>query len=475
MANIDLQAGLVEPDNRGMRAAGLPEVIVETCHALKRAGGRPYLVGGCVRDLLLGGHPKDWDIELYGLDLAAAEAALAPLGRTQRVGKAFGVVKLGRGGHDIDIALPRTETKTAPGHRGFAVHSDPNLTPELASARRDFTINALMMDPDSGDILDFHGGRADLAARCLRHVSPAFAEDPLRVLRGMQFAARFDLSMDEQTAQLCASLLGEAGTLAAARIWGEWRKWLHAPFPSRGLAVLEASGWLALYPELAALKGCVQNPRWHPEGDVWTHTGHVVDMAAKVAARHRWHGRRREQLLLGALCHDLGKPARTVRDADGTIRSAGHSAAGVPLTAALLARIHAPGHLVTHVLPLVAEHLCHMHGKPTERAVRRLAVRLEPADIVLWEALVEADASGRPPKPASRPALAWLDMAETLDASRERPAPLVDGHMLMAHGMKPGKAMGAFLARAYEAQIDGAFDSEAGAEAWLRAHMEAES
>jgi tRNA nucleotidyltransferase (CCA-adding enzyme) len=452
-----------------MQMAQLPEVIRKTCHALSLAGGHAYLVGGCVRDLLLGDHPKDWDIELYGLDLAAAEAALQPLGQPQMVGKAFGVIKLKLGGHELDIALPRTEIKTGPGHQGFAVSSDPGLSPEIASARRDFTINAIMLEPESGDILDFHDGQKDLAARRLRHMSPAFAEDPLRVLRGMQFAARFDLTMERETAWLCESLLPEAHTLPAARIWGEWRKWLHASFPSRGLEVLEASSWLTLYPELAALKGCVQDSRWHPEGDVWTHTGHVVDMAAKVAARHRWHGRQRERLLLAALCHDLGKPERTAENPDGSIRSAGHPGAGVPLAETLLGRIHAPNHLVSHVLPLVAEHLNHMHGQPTYRAVRRLAVRLEPADIVLWEALVEADASGRPPLPPSRPAKPWLDMAEALNTSRQKPAPMVSGHTLMAHGIKPGKAMGALLRQAYEAQLDGAFDSEAGAEAWVRA------
>lgn len=453
-----------------MDAHALPEVIRETCHTLSLAGGRPYLVGGCVRDLLLGGHPKDWDIELYGLDLDAAEVALAPFGRAQRVGKAFGVIKLKRERHELDIALPRTEAKTGPGHRGFQVTSDPLLNPRIASARRDFTINAIMLDPERGDILDFHDGQADLAAGRLRHVSPAFAEDPLRVLRGMQFAARFDLTMDHETAELCQTLLPEAGTLAAARIWGEWRKWLHAPFPSRGLAVLDASGWLAMYPELVALKGCPQHPRWHPEGDVWTHTGHVVDQAARVAVAHRWHGRRREQLLLAALCHDLGKPDCTVTSTEAGVRSSGHPAAGVSLTASFLARIHAPAHLVAYVLPLVAEHLSHMHGQPTPRAVRRLAVRLEPADIVLWEALVEADASGRPPMPVSRPALAWLSMAEDLHASRERPKPLVTGHMLIDLGLEPGKAMGELLRQAYEAQLDGAIDGEAQARDWARAH-----
>jgi tRNA nucleotidyltransferase (CCA-adding enzyme) len=467
---IDLHAWLVEPDNGGMEAPALPQLIRETCRALSLAGGRPYLVGGCVRDLLLGGHPKDWDIELYALDLDAAEAALRRLGRVQRVGKAFGVLKLKRAPLELDIALPRTEAKTGPGHRGFRVASDPTLDPRIASARRDFTINAIMLDPENGAILDFHGGQADLAARRLKHISPAFAEDPLRVLRGMQFAARFDLRMDPQTATLCRALLPEAGSLATARIWGEWRKWLHADFPARGLEVLDASGWLALYPELAALKDCPQHPRWHPEGDVWIHTRHVVDQAARVAREHRWQGRRREQLLLAALCHDLGKPDCTITSAEGGIRSSGHPAAGVPLAASLLARMHAPAHLVTHVLPLVAEHLSHMHGKPSPRAVHRLAVRLEPADIVLWEALVEADASGRPPLPACRPALAWLSMAEDLDASRARPKPLVTGHMLIELGLQPGKAMGELLHRAYEAQLDGAIENEAQALEWVRDH-----
>lgn len=467
---IDLQVRLVEPDNKPMQMPKLPVDVLETCHALTQAGGRPFLVGGCVRDLLLGKHPKDWDIELYDLQLHAAEVVLNPLGRSQFVGKTFGVIKLKRGEYEIDISLPRTETKTGPGHLGFRVTNDTNLTPQEASARRDFTINAIMMEPESGDVLDFHGGQQDLAAKRLRHVSPAFAEDPLRVLRGMQFAARFDLTMDTDTAGLCQTLLNEASTLPAARIWGEWRKWLHAAFPSRGLAVLDASGWLALYPELAALKNCPQHPRWHPEGDVWIHTGHVVDMAARVAERRGWKGRHQEQLLLAALCHDLGKPACTVRDSEGAIRSTGHPAAGVPLAESLLNRIHVQNNIKSLVLPLVAEHLSHMHGIPTPRAVRRLAVRLEPADIVTWEALVEADASGRPPMPPSRPAQSWLEMAKELDAIHKKPKALVDGHMLMKVGINPGKEMGELLRLAYEAQLDGFFSNEVEAEAWARAH-----
>ncbi len=458
----------------------IPAIARGVCQALADAGGHAWLVGGVVRDLLLppartsryGGYnsgqvPGDPDIEVYGLAPDALRKILADLGKVELTGRKFGVFKLWKDGRCIDIAVPRTERKTKTGHKGFDVTADPGLDPETASLRRDFTVNAMMFDPLSGRLLDFSGGRADLAAGILRHVSPAFAEDPLRVLRGMQFAARFRLELDHDTATLCQNLLPEADALPVSRIWNEWQKWAHASFPSYGLDALEQSGWLTLYPMLAALKDCPQEREWHPEGNVWTHTKLVVDQAVHVAERHPWQNEEREYLLFAALCHDMGKPVTTLTDETGRIRSSGHSEEGAAPAHAFFAAVGAPKRVEKYVVPLVREHLVHLHGQPTPRAVRRLAHRLEPASIQLWESLVEADASGRPPLAPGRPALSWLKEAQRIAVETGKPRPLATGKMLMELGMQPGPEMGRLLKEAFEAQLDGEFDDESDAYGWL--------
>jgi len=446
---------------------------LDLCRTIGERGGRAYLVGGSVRDLLLARRPKDVDIEVYGIAVGDIEAILTSLGKVELVGKQFGVFKLWRHGHELDIALPRTERKTEQGHRGFDVVPDPMIPPEVAALRRDFTINAMMYDPLTHELFDFHGGRGDLESGTLRHVSPAFAEDPLRVLRGMQFAARFGLTLHPETADLCRALLPEAATLPASRIWIEWQKWCHAPLPSYGLKVLEQGNWITLYPELEAMLDCPQDPRWHPEGDVWTHTLQVVDRAAEIALRYGWDGELREQMLLAALCHDMGKPVCTFADDRGIVRSPGHSHEGTADSERFLLKIAAPKKHIPYVLPLVREHMTHMHGEPTAKAVRHLANRLTPATVELWEALVEADASGRAPAPASRPAEEWLARAQEQQSHRQTPQPIVTGKMLAPLGVTAGPGMGKLIRLAYKAQLDGDITDELSARAWLDRHIDA--
>jgi tRNA nucleotidyltransferase (CCA-adding enzyme) len=452
----------------------LPDAVIRLCRHLKDLGGGAYLVGGAVRDLTLGIPLKDIDIEVYGLDAELLTDHLQKIGRTEHVGKRFGVTKLWFDGHEIDIALPRTEKKTDAGHRGFDVTPDPGISPETASLRRDFTINAMMYDPIENRLLDFHNGRVDLAQRILRHVSPAFAEDPLRVLRGMQFAARFKLILDPETTELCRSLLSEAETLPISRIWCEWQKWSCSDHPSYGLRTLRESGWIKLYPELEALIDCPQDPAWHPEGDVWGHTCQVVDQAARITTRYQWNSEIRELMLFSALCHDLGKPPCTFRDEKGTIRSPGHSKEGKVHTSSLLKRIGAPKKIEQFTLPLVQEHITHLHGEPTPKAIRHLAARLDPASIEVWEALIEADASGRAPSPASRPAEAWLKQAELMAYEQQKPSPIVTGKLLQSLGVQPGKMMGKIIDAAYKAQLDGIFDDYEQGTQWCEQYFKAD-
>jgi tRNA nucleotidyltransferase (CCA-adding enzyme) len=443
--------------------------------AIQAAGGRPLIVGGAVRDALRGTDRKDFDpefdIEVYGLPIDQLSDLLASFGRVDAVGRSFGILKLRTpAGHELDISLPRRESKIGAGHRGFLAAPDPTMTPHEAAARRDFTWNALALTPE-GELLDFFGGAADLSAGIIRHTTAAFAEDPLRVLRAMQFAARFDMRLAPETAALCRTLLPEAATLATERIWGEWQKWaIKGRKPAAGLRVLVETGWLALYPELENLIGCPQDPVWHPEGQVFQHTLHVVDAAAAIAEREQLGDDQRAILLFAALCHDLGKPATTGINAKGRIGSPGHAQAGVEPTDMLLRRIGCPRALIAHILPLVREHMAHIGMQVSDRTVRRLALRLAPATITQWGRLVEADHSGRPPLPPSNPGAEIVALAEQLSVSNGRPTPILYGRHLIALGMAPGPALGATLERAYHAQIDGAFDSVEEGLAWVARH-----
>ena len=330
----------------------------------------------------------------------------------------------------------------------------------------------MMFDPLNAELLDFHHGQQDLKNGILRHVSPAFSEDPLRVLRAMQFAARFKLTLAPETAQLCTSLTAEIATLPDSRIWCEWQKWAHAPYPSFGLQALKDSDCLSvLYPELQALTTCPQDPRWHPEGNTWIHTLQVCDRAAIIHQRESLNSETCEHLIFAALCHDFGKPSTTFTDEHDNIRSPNHSEAGYEPTHNFLTRIAAPKYIERYIQPLIHDHITHLCGEPSSRAVRRLAHRLEPASIELWEMLVEADASGRAPSPPSRPALNWLEKAQELSNQKQKTPAIVNGHMLMEMGIGSGKNMGICIKAAYEAQLDGAFEDETSAKQWLNNYL----
>jgi tRNA nucleotidyltransferase (CCA-adding enzyme) len=444
----------------------LPAGLVRLLAAVRVAGGRPYLVGGAVRDGLLGLLIRDYDVEIFGLPAARLEPLLASHGRVDAVGQAFRVYKLsgveGVAGA-LDVALPRRDSKVGPGHRGIAVEGDPDLPVEDAARRRDFTMNAMLFDPATGEILDPWRGRRDLEAGVLRAVdSRTFGEDPLRALRAVQFAARYELEVDPATAALCAAM--PLAELPAERIFGEIEKLLlKARRPSLGLGLLKAWGMLPVVaPELLPLEATPQDPGWHPEGNVWAHTLQVVDEAAALLGDLGDDRPRQLAVMLGALCHDLGKPG-TTRFEDGRIRSRGHEEAGLPPTTALLDRwsVHTLlGYDVrSQVLALVAHHLkpgqlYDDRERVGDGAIRRLARKCEPD---LLYRVAKADCLGRRPGAFEPVAMEWFrERVRALDVAVRPPEPLLKGRDVIALGVTPGPEVGRVLHAVYERQLDGA-------------------
>jgi len=422
------------------------------------------IVGGFVRDSLLGVENKDVDIEVYGMDIDSIKFALLANGfKVNSVGKAFGVLKID---NDIDVSVPRRENKVGVGHKGFDVIPDPSMSIKDAASRRDFTINSMAMRLD-GEIIDPFNGMQDLRDGILRATSEAFNEDPLRVMRLMQFSARFGFRSDNHTLSMCQEMSKDFQSLPKERIWEEWKKLaLKGRNAFLGLNSLMLSGWLECFPELRALLKVPQDEIWHPEGDVWVHTCHVVNAAFKVADREQLGDHDRLVLIFAALCHDFGKPETTAK-IDGRWRARGHCEAGVEPARRFLERIGAPAAVIVEVLPLISDHLVHAGVKdPSDKAIRRLANRIAPASIEALGRVVEADHSGRPPLPVGNPLSVWVERAASLNVCDSKPEAILKGRHLIEMGIQPGKQMGDVLKRAFEAQLDGVFDDVESAKKW---------
>jgi tRNA nucleotidyltransferase (CCA-adding enzyme) len=428
---------------------------------VNEAGGRALLVGGCVRDAIIGLVPKDADIEVFGIEADELMRILQKKYEVIHIGKAFGVLKIK--GQEIDISIPRLESKTGQGHKGFSVTGSPQLTFEEAAQRRDFTINAISWDPLTGEYIDPYNGVEDLENRVLRHVSDKFSEDPLRVLRAMQIASRFELTIDPKTVELCRTIGPE--TLPKERIFGEWKKLVtKGVMPSIGLRFLKDCGWIRYFPELEDLIGCEQDGYWHPEGDAWVHTLHCMDAFARERI-----GDEREDLIvgLGVLCHDMGKPSTSFKDENGRIRSPGHDIAGVLVAERFLRRMTEERGLIEAVLILVETHM-----RPAElfktksgvSAIRRLANKVGRVDRLIR--VVSADMQGSPPKDNTEflEGLKWFaTQGEFLKVLDSAPKHILQGRHLIERGMTPGGEFKKILDDCFEAQLDGEFsDLEGG-------------
>ncbi|MDR2435789.1 MAG: HD domain-containing protein [Puniceicoccales bacterium] len=453
---------------------GLFSAANEICKLLIGRGGQPYFVGGCVRDALLNMPVSDFDIEVFGLAFGDIQSILAPkfAFTVQRCrlqnGASFGVIKISD--FSVDISVPRTETRIGPKHTDFYIQQLGECDIAEAARRRDFTINAVYFDVRSNKLCDPYGGIWDIKNGILRNVSEKFSEDPLRVLRGMQFAARFDLVASESTIKLADALL--PSELSPERVFCEWKKLiLLGAKPSMGLRFLKRCGWVRFFPEIDALINCKQDPYRHPEGSVFEHICLALDLYAESRS-----GICEDDLVVGfaVLCHDFGKPQTTTSDARG-IHHYGHDLAGVRLAKRFLENMLAPKRLIRDVETLVRYHMAprdiFKQNADREAAVLRLANSVGRLDFLAR--ICRYDGNGRGgcwgPKQYKVQEAFWLEhVAKELGVFKNKPVPIILGRDLLALGLQPSPAFNKILRQCFEAQLNREFVNRDGGLLFLK-------
>jgi len=459
--------------------------VIAICEAVGGIGGKALLVGGSVRDRFIGQISKDFDIEVYGLEPERLEEIVSGFGKVSDVGRAFGILKISsEGGIDIDVSVPRRDSKIGEGHRGFAVKTEPNMSVEDAARRRDFTINSMAADPLTGEIFDPFNGIQDLRERRLRVTDPErFRDDPLRVLRGLQFMARFGLNLEPETARIMESMVPELKKLPKERFLEEWKKMLlKSEMPSIGLITGMALGvFHELHPELPPLKETPQEKEWHSEGDVWIHTLMAVDEAAQIIRRENLSEEKSWVVMLATLAHDFGKPAVTGFE-EGRLKSHGHESAGKEPAKTFLNTLGVDNLTTEKVIRIVVNHLApatfyiseEIKGeKISDGAIRRLAQRIHPATIQELVLVAEADHLGRGPLSDPEmseqlllsfgefPAGEWLlERARKINVENSKPADLIRGRQLIALGFEKGKSIGEIIDLANRLRDEKNFTSE---------------
>jgi tRNA nucleotidyltransferase (CCA-adding enzyme) len=422
MAKVQTLSGQwFEPD--------LPGRLLKIAGDIREAGGRAFLVGGWVRDALLGRSCRDYDVEVYDMAQDALVPILSKYGRTNLVGKAFGVIHLAMKGLSLDFSFPRTESKVGYGHRGFVVHTDEKLSFKEAALRRDFTINAMGMELPELTLCDPYGGIDDLKAHTLRHVGPAFAEDSLRILRGVQFASRFGCTLAPETVELCRTL--SLDDLSIERLFEEFKKWLLKPGkPSLGLRAFLDIKLDGYFPEIRPFEGS------------WEVLGDILD---KMAELRDGNGLSDTQAM------DFAFAALLCGNADSALD--------------FLVRITNENHLLKNV-PLLLPTLRNLDEGIVDDipALRRLAVKLNGLKLLCL--LVKCIPASYYRSPDFAAAL-W-DSAAKYDLLDAAPQPFLTGKKLMDLGVKPGKHMGEIIKQSFELQLDGKITSAEEAAEWAR-------
>lgn len=440
----------------------VPKILKTISIYLKKQNAKAIIVGGSVRDHFLKLPSKDVDIEVYGLDsLEALEKILSKFGSVNLVGKSFGVLKFTHEGEEYDFSFPREEVKIAEGHRGFEVSVDSTLSYEDAARRRDFTINALGYDIETKKFLDPFSGLEDIKSKRLRHINDkTFIEDPLRVYRAVQFCARFDFDLAEETFVLCKHMVEEGlfEELPKERVYEEWKKLLlKSEKPSIGFELMRELGILERYfPELHTLINVPQSPIWHPEGDVWIHTMMCIDKMVLLLGKDK---KLNLKYMFAILCHDLGKATHTTVEVDGRIRAIGHDEAGLEPTKSLMLRLMDEHDFIKSLLPLVEHHLKPSQfysGKSKASAIRRLATKVNIEELVV---VAKADFLGRTTEESLSGvyhAGEWLlEKSKNLKVSTKPLDNLLQGRDLIALGFEPSARFKEILDGVYAKQLEG--------------------
>ena len=451
----------------------LPNILYIISKALQKQNAKAIVVGGSVRDHFLGLACKDYDIEVYGLEsIEVLEEVLSAYGSVNLVGKSFGVLKFVYEDEEYDFSFPRTESKIGVGHRGFDISVDGKLSYKYAARRRDFTINALGYDIESNQILDPFGGLEDIKTKTLRDIDKnTFIEDPLRVYRAVQFCARFGYVLAEETFDLCRDMVdrGMLEELAKERVYSEWQKLLlKSPQPSVGFVLMKELGILKRYfPELYALIGVPQSPKWHPEGDVWIHTMMTVDemvVLCRSGCPHPDNEKQKLKFLFAILCHDLGKATHTVIEENGRIRSIGHEYGGLEPTKSLMARLTEEHDFIESLLPLVEHHLKpsqFYRANSSDKAIRKLATKVNIEELVV---IAKADFLGRTTQEAltrNYKAGTWLlEKASKLSVKNKPLDKLLQGRDLIALGLAPSSKFKVYIDEVYDLQLVGKIETK---------------
>ena len=424
-------------------------IAEKIAHMVGEKGGRTFYVGGFVRDKILGIESKDMDIEVHGIMPEILLEILSEVGEPLSYGRSFGVYSLS--GYDIDVAMPRKERATGKGHRDFEVLVDPFIGTETAARRRDFTMNSVMEDVLTGEVVDHFGGMQDLKKGVIRHIDPeTFVEDPLRVFRAAQFASRFGFSVADETLELCRGM--DLSALSRERVEGELKKaLLKGKKPSIFFEVLRSVGGLDVwFPEIKVLIGLEQDPEFHPEGDVWTHTMEVLDRAAMYRAETE----KPYPFMLLALTHDFGK-AVTTEKKNGRIHSYEHEIKGLPLIEEFLNRITGEKDVLGYVLNMVP-----LHMKPNVVAASKSAVKVTnrmfdkaaaPGDLIYFAMSDKPVMSGDNPFTGDPDFL--FERYEIYKATMAKP--YVTGSDLIEAGLEPGGSFADILAYAHKLRLAG--------------------
>ncbi|MBN2768885.1 MAG: HD domain-containing protein [Campylobacterales bacterium] len=453
-----------------------PPLLEQISEKLKAHSAKVILIGGCVRDHILGHPTKDYDVEIYGVaNFEQLQTLLEEFGELNVIGKSFGVVKLQKDGFDYDFSLPRKERKTGDKHTDFAIETFSHLAHEEAFSRRDFTINAIGYDIEAKEYIDPFNGREDLSQKILKHIcKDTFVEDPLRVYRAVQFVARFELTINPQTKELCKMMVAQdmLDFLPKERIYEEFKKLLLlSQKPSIGFEFMQEFGILRYFPELQALVGLPQDPKWHPEGDVWRHTMMCID---EMSTFKTGVTKKDEILMFAALCHDLGKATHTQITKE-KISAIGHEEAGIVPMYSLLNRLTNDKELPASIEPLIRYHLApsqfYKNGAK-DKAIKKLATKVHIEDLLT---LARADFFARTtPEALKREYKAgdWLEIkAKELKVLEAALAPLLKGKDLIDLGLTPSKEFAKLLKKAYEAQLEDKFTTHTQAIKWAKTNL----